>query len=57
MSRPFFSGGSVNGVESGPFSGRNGADLTGVLSMGSFMPLPVVSSAEHLVTDTAAVGL
>jgi hypothetical protein len=33
------------------------ADLTGVLSMGSFMPLPVVSSAEHLVTDTAAVGL
>jgi hypothetical protein len=33
------------------------ADLTGVLSMGSFMPLPVVSSVEHLVTDTAAVGL
>jgi hypothetical protein len=28
-----------------------------VLSMGSFMPLPVVSSVEHLVTDTAAVGL
>ena len=36
------------------------ADLTGgeqALSMGSLMPLQLVWSAEHLVTDTETVGL
>ena len=62
VSGPFFSDGSANAVESGLFSGIEGmvadlADEERALSMGSLMPLSGVSSAEHLVTDTAAVGL